>query len=107
MSFKDVSKKTWDWLTGDDTTLVPAVQFSGSKLEEQKTQVNAVANVITFVGDINAIEIFHNEAIWQTFIVNGITLVIPAGGYRTPIAGTVAKTVTIPAGVNCIVGRLA
>lgn len=83
-----------------------SVQLSGSNLTEQKTQADAVANVITFVGDINAIEIYHEESTWQTFIVNGITLKIPSGGYRTPIAGTVAKTVTIPAGINCIVGRL-
>lgn len=82
------------------------VQLSGSNLAEQFTQADAVANVITFAGDINAIEIYHEESTWQTFTVNGIALTIPAGGYRTPIAGTVAKTVTIPAGVNCIVGRL-
>lgn len=82
------------------------VQLSGSNLTEQKTQADAVANVITFTGDITAIEIYHESATWQTFIVNGITLKIPSGGYRTPIAGTVAKTVTIPAGINCIVGRL-
>ena len=83
-----------------------AVQLSKNKLEEQKTQANAVANVITFTGDINAIEIYHEEATWQDFTVNGITLKIPSGGYRTPIGGTVAKTVTIPANVDCIVGRL-
>ena len=82
------------------------VSLSGSILAEQKTQADAVSNVITFIGDINAIEIYHEEATWQTFTVNGIALTIPAGGYRTPIAGTVTKTVTIPAGVNCIVGRL-
>jgi hypothetical protein len=75
-------------------------------LAEQKTQADAVANVITFTGDIEAIEIYHEEATWQDFVVNGITLKIPAGGYRTPIAGTVAKTVTIPTGIDCIVGRL-
>lgn len=82
------------------------VQLSGSILAEQKTQADAAANVITFTGNINAIEIYHAEATWQEFTVNGITITVPAGGYRTPIAGTVAKTVTIPAGINCIVGRL-
>ena len=81
-------------------------ELSGSILAEQKTQANAVANVITFTGDINAIEIYHEESTWQDFIVHGIALTIPSGGYRTPIAGIIAKTVTIPAGVNCIVGRL-
>lgn len=94
---------------GDEkfTSANPAiVQLSGSILAEQKTQADALANTITFTGDINAVEIYHEESTWQTFTVNGIALTIPAGGYRTPIAGTVAKTVTIPTGVNCIVGRL-
>lgn len=93
-----------DAITSGDT---PATaQLTGSILAEQKTQADADNNVITFTGDITAIEIYHEEATWQEFIVNGITITIPAGGYRTPIGGTVAKTVTIPAGVDCIVGRL-
>ena len=83
-----------------------SMQLSGSKVAEQKTQADAMANVITFTGDINAVEIYHEESTWQDFIVNGITLKIPSGGYRTPITGTVAKTVTIPANIDCIVGRL-
>jgi hypothetical protein len=100
---------SWEELGKTQVKIDPsqnAVQLSGSTLAEQKTQADAVANVITFTGDITAIEIYHEEATWQEFIVNGITITIPAGGYRTPIGGTIAKTVTIPAGVNCIVGRL-
>lgn len=83
-----------------------SVAIVGNTLTEQKTQADAVANVITFSQNINVIEIFHAEATWQNFIVNGLTLVIPSGGYRTPIAGVPGLTVTIPAAVNCIVGRL-
>ena len=93
-----------DAITAGTTPAV--IQLSGSILQEQKTQTDAVSNVITFTGDINAIEIYHAEATWQTFTVNGISITVPAGGYRTPVGGTVAKTVTIPSGVNCIVGRL-
>jgi hypothetical protein len=82
------------------------VELSGSSLAEQKTQTDAVANVITFSANISAIEIYHEEATWQDFIVNGLTLKIPAGGYRTPVAGVASAEVTIPAGVNCLVGRL-
>ena len=56
--------------------------------------------------DIYAIEIYHSEATAQQFTVNGIELTVPANGYRTKIGGTLGKTVTIPTGVNCIVGRL-
>lgn len=89
------------WATGGNP-----VQVTGSKLEEQKTQADAVANVITFSSNIQSIEIFHQEATWQTFVVNGLTINVPAGGYRSPIGGTPAATVTIPANVSCIVGRL-
>lgn len=82
------------------------VQIAGNTLAEQKTQVDAVANVLTFSQNIGVIEIYHKEATFQTFIVNGLSIVIPAGGYRTPIAGVASPNVTIPAGINCIVGRL-
>jgi len=82
------------------------VALSGSKLVEQKTEADAVANVITFTDNINAIEIFHENIVWQSFTVNGLVLQVPSGGYRTPIGGTPATTVTIPAGLDCIVGRL-
>lgn len=75
-------------------------------LVEQKTNSQAVSNVLTFSANINAIEIYHESTIWQAFTVNGITLNIPSGGYRTPIGGTPGTTVTIPAGLSCIVGRL-
>ena len=74
-------------------------------LIEQLTDADAVVNVLTFSANIEAIEIYHEEATWQTFIVNGLTIIVPAGGYRTPIAGVVGLTVTIPA-ISCIVGRL-
>ena len=74
-------------------------------LAEQLTDVDAVVNVLTFSANIEAIEIYHEEATWQTFTVNGLTIIVPAGGYRTPIAGVVGLTVTIPA-ISCIVGRL-
>lgn len=89
-----------------DSTNPFHVSLSGSILQEQKTQADAVANVITFSTNIVCIEIYHEAATWQTFIVNGLTLQIPSGGYRTPVGGTPAATVTIPAGLNCIVGRL-
>lgn len=90
----------------DDGRAKVDAQFSGNTLAEQLTNDDAVNNVLTFSANINSIEIFHNEASWQEFIVNGITLTIPSGGYRTPIGGTPGATVTIPAGVACIVGRL-
>ena len=82
------------------------VSLKYNQLVEQKTEADAVANVITFSDDIEAVEIYHDELTWQTFTVNGLTLTVPSGGYRTPIGGVAAATVTIPAGIDCIVGRL-
>lgn len=97
-----------DLAEGTEVALIANTQVGilGNTLAEQKTQADAVANVITFSQNINVVEIFHAEETWQNFIVNGLTLVIPSGGYRTPIAGVPGLTVTIPAAVNCIVGRL-
>lgn len=89
----------------DGTGLTHEVEVAGNLLQEQKTQADAVDNVITFSENITAIEIFHAEDTWQQFVVNGITLNIPAGGYRTPIAGVAGTTVVIP-NIKCIVGRL-
>jgi hypothetical protein len=90
----------------ESTSIVQDVQLTGCIVQEQKTQADAVANVITFSENISSIEIYHSEATPQAFIVNGLTLTIADGGWRSAIGGTPAKTVTIPAGITCIVSRL-
>ncbi len=74
-------------------------------LAEQKTNADADANVITFAEVIEAIEIYHEETTWQTFIVNGLTIQIPSGGWARPVGGVASAEVTIPA-IACLVGRL-
>lgn len=82
------------------------ISISGNSVAEMKDQDDAVDNVITFSANINSIEIYHSEATPQEFIVNGLTLIIAAGGWRSSIAGVPAMTVGIPTGINCIVARL-
>jgi hypothetical protein len=82
------------------------VSLTGSITTEQKTNTDAAENVITFSANISAIEIYHNEVALQSFVVNGLTLKIASGGWRSPIGGTPATTVTIPAGTTCVVTRL-
>jgi len=80
------------------------VQLVGSSVaEDSKTEANAVANVLTFSAAVAAIEIYHSEATAQTFVVNGLSLIIAAGGWRGPVGGTPAATVTLPAGVTGVV----
>jgi hypothetical protein len=100
---------SWEELGKTQVKIDPSqndVKLTGSILAEQKTDADAVNNVITFSADISAIEIYHEEATWQDFVVNGLTLKIPAGGYRTPVGGASSDEVTIPIGISCLVGRL-
>lgn len=93
------------WRHSDNTIGIIAEE-SGSRLEETRTNADAVSNVISFGATISAIEIWHGAATNQTFIVNGLSIVIPPGGYSRPIGGTPGLTVTIPASLVCIVNRL-
>ena len=120
----DAWKRVQDWVSGASsdrpkvvnvngagaeifTDAMPgAVKLTGSKVEEQKTESDATSNVITFSEPIQSIEIYHDEATPQTFVVNGLSLKIASGGWRSPVGGTPSAQVTIPAGVSCIVSRL-
>jgi len=83
-------------------------QLSGSKIIEQLTQADAVAGVLTFTDNINAIEIYNTDATNDgVFAVNGINLNVPKGVlYRSNVGGTVAKTVTISGSTTYIVSNL-
>ncbi len=74
-------------------------------LVEEKTHNDAIKNVITFSQNTLAIEIFHEEITWQTFIINGLSLTFPSGWYRSSIGGVPSKQVTIPS-IPCIIRRL-
>lgn len=93
---------------GPGGTLIPLqkVQVSGRSVAETLTEADAVAGVLTFSAPITAIEVWHDAAQPQEFVVNGLALMIAPGGWRSPVAGTPAATVAIPAGVNVIVSRL-
>ena len=82
------------------------VKLTGSSIEEQLSNTDAVDNVLTFTKPITAAEIIHEEVTWQTFIVNGISLKLPKGIWSRSVGGTPSTEVTIPAGINCAVGRL-
>ena len=90
----------------EGTAEIGKVQLSGSNVAEMQDQNDATADVLTFSENISSIEIYHSEATPQSFAVNGLTLIVAAGGWRSPIAGTPGVTVGIPTGVNCIVARL-
>lgn len=84
------------------------VGIIGETVAEQKNNTNAdVNNVLTFSEPIEFVEIYHNESGLQTFVVNGISLQIASGGWRSPVSNTNASVeVTIPEGIVCTVARL-
>lgn len=82
---------------------VPLVQLLGSSAAESKTESNAVADVVTFSAPITAVEVYHSEATPQVFVINGISLTIPSGGWRSSVAGVPAATVTLPSGITGVI----
>ena len=78
----------------------------GNTVVEQLNETDAVTDVLTFSANIESVEIYHNEATSQDFIVNGLTLTINPKNWRSLIGGTPSAEVTIPTGVTCSVKRL-
>ena len=104
--WKEVLQRTYD-KTSRALKVKGDIKLTGSRVEEVLTQDNAsLDNVLTFEEPIQSIEIWHDEDDPKEFIVNGITLVIASGGWRSPVGGTPSDEVTIPAGITCIVKRL-
>lgn len=76
-------------------------------VESSKTQAdrNVGTGAVVFSDLVRAIDIYHEEATWQNFVVNGLTLVVPKGGYTTHVGGTPSASVIAPA-INFILNRL-
>ena len=73
---------------------------------EQLEETDAVVGVLTFSANVESIEIYHDEVSPQVFIINGLTIKVASGGWRSPIGGIPSAGVTIPAGITCLVTRL-
>lgn len=106
MALQDKSEFREKLMDKEEYIMVKPMAPEGTVIVEQKTQDDATSNKVTFSAPIKAIEIYHAEATAKDFIVNGLTLKIPAGGYRTRVGGTPSAEVTIPATTTCILNRL-
>lgn len=106
MALQDKSEFREKLMDKEEYIVVKPMAPEGTVIVEQKTQDDAESNKVTFSAPIKAIEIYHAEATAKDFVVNGLTLKIPAGGYRTRVGGTPSAEVTIPASVTCILNRL-
>lgn len=85
----------------------PKFQLSGSNLQEQKTEANAVGGVLTFSQTITTVEIYNTDVTNSgTFVVNGITIKVPADKvFKSAIGGTPSATVTVSGATSYIVSR--
>jgi hypothetical protein len=97
--------------TANNPIYVPVIALSGSILlsgdtfQEQKTEVDAVVGVLTFLNNISTIEIYNTDATHSgTFTVNGIAIIVPATkDFKATIGGTPGKTVTIVGSTSYVV----
>lgn len=82
------------------------MQLSGSKVEEQKTQTNAVSGVLTFAENIGMIGIYNTSGTSGVFNVNGIDITVPANTpFEANVGGTPRKTVNVTGATSYIVTR--
>lgn len=106
MALQDKSEFREKLMDKEEYIMVKPMASEGTVIVEQKTQADAQSNKVTFSAPIKAIEIYHAEATAKDFTVNGFTLKVPPGGYRTRVGGTPSAEVTLPASVTCILNRL-
>lgn len=71
--------------------------------ESSQTESDAEDDVLTFEENLIAVEVFHSEETPQDFVVNGLTVTVASGGWRSLIGGNPAKTVGLPSGVTGII----
>jgi hypothetical protein len=76
-------------------------------LQEQLTETDAVAGVLTFTEPIKIVEIYNTDATNSgTFNVNGIDIVVPAtDSYMSAVGGTESTQVTITGATTYIISR--
>jgi hypothetical protein len=84
-------------------------KLTGSNLQEQKTEADAVGGVLTFSKPIQYIELYNtDETNAGVFTVNGIAITVPVGKvFNSGIGGTPSAQVTITGATKYIVSRYA
>ena len=90
------------------TTTNPAyTQQIGNTLQEQLTETDAIANVLSFSENISTIELYNTDAVnTGIFNVNGIDITVPPEKYfKSTIGGTPSTEVTISGATTYIVSR--
>lgn len=88
---------------------VTDVQLTGSTLQEQLTENDAVSGVLTFVKNVSKVEIYNgDEANSGVFTVNGMDITVPPTRlFHAEIGGTPSNEVAVSGTTSYIVGRYA
>ncbi len=83
-------------------------QLTGSNLEEQLTESEAINGVLTFSDVIHEIEIYNRDSTDGTFTVNGIGIIVPSNeAFQAKIGGNPSTDVTVTGSTSYVVGRYA
>jgi hypothetical protein len=92
---------------GKPITDVEIKNVAGSKVEEQKTEADAVTGTLTFAENIQFIGIYNRDTVNDgVFNVNGINLTVPKGeSVDFHVGGTPRATVTVTGSTSYIVTR--
>jgi len=90
-----------------DGTLETNSKLTGSTLQEEKTQANATAGVVTFSANITTIEILNTDTVnTGVFTVNEIPITVPPTGiWKDGVGGTPGATVTVAGSTAYILHR--
>lgn len=91
----------------NDGSVQDEVVLTGSNLQEQKTQADAVTGTLTFAAPIQTVEIYNTDASNAgKFTVNGIVITVPAGkSFKSAVGGTPSASVTVTGSTTYIVSR--
>lgn len=86
---------------------IEPVALLGSYVDEQYTQADAVAGVVTFSKNIITLEIYNTDATNDgVFTVNGINITVPKTQvFKASYAGTPSSTVTVTGSTSYILTR--
>jgi hypothetical protein len=85
------------------------VTLKGNTLAEQLTDADESAGDLTFAADIEFVDIYNRDATNDgEFVVNGITIVVPAGAAFGPvrIGGSPSAIVAVTGSASYVVSRL-
>ncbi|SDO79012.1 hypothetical protein [Halobacillus aidingensis] len=100
--------KTLITATNDRLNQTLDTQLTGSKLQEQKTEVDAASGVVSFAENIQAIEIYNRDTADGVFTVNNIDITVPADdSFQATVGGTPSNEVSVSGSTSYIIGRYA